>query len=63
MDTHNYPGEAVRGTGTYQCIGQIPSGGMCPEKRTFTRAKGNKFTACPRQHTDTGLWWLGPIND
>ena len=35
-----YPGEAVRRTGDYQCLGSAPTGDLCPSVVPFTKAKG-----------------------
>ena len=56
-----YPGEAVRRTGDYQCLGSAPTGDLCPSVVPFTKAKGEKFTPCPERHGTVSPKWMGPV--
>ena len=56
-----YPEQAIRRTGLYQCLGESPTGDMCPARFTFTRAKGNKFPRCSEPHGAASPRWEGPL--
>ena len=56
-----YPGEAVRRTGDYGCLGSTPTGDLCPSVVTFTKARGEKFTPCPEGHGAVSPKWMGPV--
>ena len=61
-----YPGETIRHTGEYGCLGSTPTGDLCPSVRTFAKAKGNKFPYCHEPHNPmlrSSVWLPVPLSD
>ena len=56
-----YPGQAIRRTGNYQCLGSSPAESLCPAFVKFTKAKGNKFPDCSEPHGRVSPRWEGPL--